>query len=57
MDSVIALGLTITIFAAWVNHIIITVQAEAWTLMLAGAFMPPIGVIHGVCSWLGYSWV
>ena len=40
-------------FAPWVTHIIVTIRSEQWLLLIAGAIMFPIGIIHGWGIWLG----
>lgn len=39
--------------AAWVQHFITTLAAEAWVLLAVGAFVPFVGIIHGWLIWLG----
>lgn len=41
-----------TIAAEW-THIIVCIKAGEWGLLIAGAILPPIGVIHGIGVWLG----
>lgn len=43
--------------AAWITHIVACIGAGAWILLLIGAFIVPVGVIHGVMVWCGMSWV
>lgn len=38
---------------AWITHVITTIQSEQWVLLVVGAFVPPIGVIHGWGIWFG----
>ena len=40
--------------AAMVTHIIVCIQASTWGLLIAGALLPPIGVIHGIGLWFGF---
>lgn len=47
----IILGLTST--AAWLTHVINTIQSEEWLFLLAGAIFAPIGVVHGIGIWFG----
>jgi hypothetical protein len=51
-------------FATWVTHIVWiigTLASEAgatasqMVLGAIGAFMPPVGMVHGVMLWLGYG--
>ena len=43
----------LTLAAAWVTHVIICIKTASWILLLFGAFVFPIGIIHGVGYWLG----
>ena len=56
------IGLWLTILAGWITHIVICIQAiVAGTavsvnyalLLAAGAFIPPLGAVHGIGSWFG----
>jgi len=38
---------------AWLTHIIVSISAHAWGLLIAGAIMFPIGIIHGIGCWFG----
>jgi hypothetical protein len=40
-------------FAAWITHIVVCLKAGSWGFLIAGAILPPIGVIHGVGCWFG----
>lgn len=62
IDGFIAIGIVLACFAAWVTHVIWIIQtlssgieATAGQMVLGalGAFMPPIGVIHGFMIWFG----
>lgn len=48
------LGIPIASLAAWINHIVICIQDESWLLLLAGAILFPIGIVHGAGSWFGW---
>ncbi|HMN14540.1 MAG TPA: hypothetical protein PKD55_19660 [Bellilinea sp.] len=39
--------------AAWITHVIVCIKTSAWILLLFGCIVAPIGVIHGVGTWLG----
>lgn len=54
------IGLVITMVAAWVTHVVWVIGKIAGTdpvsggemaIGVLGAFMPPIGAIHGVVLW------
>jgi hypothetical protein len=46
----------IAIVAAWITHIIVCLSAANYLLLLAGALIFPVGVIHGFGIWFGVSW-
>jgi hypothetical protein len=39
--------------AAQLTHIIICIKASQWGFLIAGAILPPVGVIHGIGHWFG----
>ena len=53
----------VTCIIAWATHIIwiiASLSSDAWTwghiaLGAIGAFMPPVGVVHGFMIWFGYG--
>ena len=45
--------LFVTSLAGWLTHVITCIVREEWLLLIAGAVMAPIGVIHGVGIWFG----
>lgn len=55
------LGLIAASVAGWITHIVVTIQyptdggdSVAYAaLLIVGAFMAPVGVIHGWGIWLG----
>jgi hypothetical protein len=38
---------------AWLTHIVSCIKAGTWGFLIAGAIMPPIGIIHGFGIWIG----
>jgi len=42
--------------AAWMTHIIHCLMYAKYLLLIAGAFIAPVGVIHGVSVWFGAGW-
>ena len=38
---------------AWIQHIVTTIQAEVYGQMFIGAFVFPVGILHGLGIWLG----
>jgi putative Ca2+/H+ antiporter (TMEM165/GDT1 family) len=45
--------LIVTLAAAWVTHVVVSIKATAWVLLVIGAIFFPIGVIHGIGYWFG----
>ena len=39
--------------AAWLTHIVVCIKAGMWLLLITGAIMFPIGIIHGFGVWVG----
>lgn len=42
--------------AAWITHVVHCLIAAKYLLLIAGAFVFPVGIIHGVGIWFGASW-
>ena len=58
-NTTAAVGLILflfTMFAAWLTHIIHCLLTAKYLLLIAGAFIAPVGVIHGIGLWFGVSW-
>ena len=57
MSNVFAIAAWVAVilatFGAYVQHFITTVSSEQWVLMVLGAIIPPIGMLHGWLVWLG----
>lgn len=51
--ALISLCLPVLAVAAWITHIVVTIGAHAWVLLAVGAFIFPVGIIHGVMCWFG----
>jgi hypothetical protein len=56
MSTVIYLIILTTCVSAWVTHIIACLAAAKYLLLLAGAFVFPVGIIHGIGIWFGANW-
>lgn len=46
----------LTMVAAWLTHIFHCLFAAKYLLLIAGAFIAPVGAIHGVGIWFGFNW-
>ena len=42
--------------AAWITHIVVSIQAQEWLFMIVGALIAPVAIFHGFATWLGYNW-
>ena len=42
--------------AAWFTHIISCLATGKYILLIAGAFVFPVGIIHGIGLWFGVDW-
>ena len=42
--------------AAWVTHIIACLLSAKYLLLIAGAIVFPVGMIHGYGIWFGVNW-
>ena len=49
--------LVFAFIAAWLTHVISCIAAGAWGLLIAGSFLAPVGIVHGIMIWLGYSYL
>ena len=49
-------AMVILTLGSWITHVVYTISAGAWLLLIAGAIVPPVGMIHGIMIWLGQPW-
>ena len=56
MKDLLSLGFLIALFASWCTHVIVCLIQAKYLLLIAGAFIFPVGMIHGVGIWFGVSW-
>ena len=45
----------ISLIPAWITHIVVSIQEEAWGFLIAGAIAFPVGIIHGWLIWFGLA--
>lgn len=50
---IVMLGFALTVFAAWLTHVIVCIQTSSWLFLIAGAIAAPVGVVHGIGLWFG----
>jgi hypothetical protein len=43
----------LAMFLAWLTHIFTCIGDHAYGLLIAGALVFPIGIIHGIGVWFG----
>lgn len=55
--SIMGVILWVAMLVAWVTHVVTCIKAAAWFLLLIGAIVAPVGVIHGVMIWFGAPFV
>jgi len=46
----------LSLVGSWFTHIIYCLKTAQYLLLIAGAIVPPVGVIHGFGVWLGFGW-
>lgn len=54
--GLVILAIFVTFFSAWVTHIIACLASAKYLLLIAGAFIFPVGIIHGISVWFGMGW-
>lgn len=53
MGMFIFVGLALSVFLAWLTHVVVCIKTAAWGFLIAGAVFFPVGIIHGVGTWFG----
>ncbi len=56
LGYVLLIILAISSVAAWCTHILHCLIEAKYLLLIAGAFIAPVGVIHGIGIWFGVPW-
>ena len=56
MKEFLALCFVLIFPAAWITHVIHCLLAAKYLLLIAGALIFPVGIIHGIGLWFGVSW-
>ena len=51
MSELITWALIVTTVCAWFNHLFTCFAENLWGLLIVGAVIFPIGIIHGVWLW------
>lgn len=42
------------VVSSWITHVVVCINASNWLFLLVGAFVVPVGVIHGTGVWFGF---
>ncbi len=42
--------------AGWITHVVHCLMEAKYLLLIAGAIIAPVGVIHGIGLWFGVAW-
>ena len=50
---IFTIAIIVATAGAWIQHFITTVSEEMWVLLVVGAILPPVGVLHGWLVWVG----
>lgn len=45
----------IALFGAWVTHCATCIMGGSWFLLIMGAIVAPVGVVHGWLIWCGLA--
>lgn len=53
MSDLLSTAAIIGLIAAWITHIVVCIKTASWMLLLTGALVFPVGIIHGIGVWLG----
>ena len=54
MSTPLGLIAAIWIAAAWLTHVVVSIQTAKWLLLLVGAIFFPVGCVHGTGIWFGW---
>ena len=52
--NLFALAVIAWVALSWLTHIVVCIQQAKWMLLLVGAFVFPVGCVHGTGVWLGF---
>lgn len=54
MNDLLSIGVVVWVAAAWLTHVVVSIQSASWLLLLAGAIVFPVGCVHGTGVWFGF---
>lgn len=53
ISALLPIAVLVLCVAAWMTHVFTTLTTGAWGILIAGAILFPIGIIHGIGLWFG----
>lgn len=53
-ETLISIGIVAWIALSWITHIVVCIQEAKYILLLVGAFVFPVGCVHGTGVLLGF---
>jgi hypothetical protein len=53
MGNLIQFAVIAWVAMAWLTHVIVSISTSKWILLLVGAFVFPVGCVHGTGIWFG----
>ena len=54
VSALLGFGSIGVMVAGWITHIVVCLREEQFLLLIGGAIMFPVGVIHGIGCWFGW---
>ena len=54
--GLLVIAAVFTCLGAWITHIIHCLVTAKYLLLIAGGFIFPVGVVHGIGIWFGVGW-
>jgi hypothetical protein len=56
MKDLLVVSFLFSMICAWGTHVIACLISAKYLLLIAGAFIFPVGIIHGCGLWFGVQW-
>ncbi len=53
MPMFFGIAISLTLMAAWFQHLYTCFTEETWGFLIAGAIMFPVAIVHGFGIWFG----
>lgn len=52
-EALMCITVVATVYSAWLTHIVSCASERLWGFLVVGALVFPVGVVHGLGTWLG----